>query len=238
MDALAAAAWGCAGIAAAVGAELGAAGLLRAVLLAREPLSGEHIDSAVYHRSLWTPGQPALWPARLALAASGLLLAAGLLHAQWLTGPALLAWSGALMWDLWTWERVAASVKFVTWRRGWQRSPRRVAVSDLREVLIVQPRRPPSLLGPAWRPEAAQLVLRLRDGSGAQLPATLTWFGGERRLEDIANFVRLQMDLVADNRRRAAADKRAAVRRARQPPPPPLHPSAKIDPRALPRAPG
>jgi hypothetical protein len=238
MDVLEAAAWGAAGIAVAVAGEAVAARLVRAVLLAREPLSGEHIDSAVYHRSLWTPGQPALWPARLALLASGLLLAAGPRVGGWLGGPALLAWSAALAWDLWTWERVAASVKFVTWRRGWQRSARRVAVSQLREVLICSRRRPHALLRAGWQPDAAQLVLRLRDGSGAQLPATLTWFGGERRLEDVAGFIRLQMDVVADNRRRAAADKRAAARRAHQAPPSPLHPTARIDPLALPRAPG
>ena len=59
--------------------------------------------------------------------------------------------------------------------------------------------------------------------------------GGEARLEEVAHFVRMQMDLVADNRRRAAADKRAAARRARQPPPAPAHPATKIDPLALPR---
>jgi hypothetical protein len=234
MDVLGAVAWGGAGITAAVGLELGAARLLRAVLLAREPLSGEHIDSAVYHRSLWTPGQPELWPARIALAASGVLVAADLGGlAGWLMEPALLAWCGALAWDLWTWERVAASVKFVTWRRGWQRGARRVAVSELREVQVVQCPRPRS--GPGrLRPDAAHIVLRLADGS-ARLPATLAWFGGEAHLEEVANFVRMQMDVVADNRRRAAADKRAAVRRARQAPPPPVHPATKIDPQALPR---
>jgi len=236
MNVLAAVAWGGAGIATAVGMELGAARLLRAVLLAREPLSGEHIDSAVYHRSLWTPGQPELWPARVALGASGLFAAADLGGlAGWLMEPALLAWCAALAWDLWTWERVAASVKFVNWRRGWQRSARRVAVSELREVTVFQRPRPRRGLH-RLRPDAAHLVLRLADGSGARLPATLTWFGGEARLEEVANFVRMQMDLVADNRRRAAADKRAAARRARQPPPPPVHPAAKIDPMALPRA--
>jgi len=235
MDVLAAVAWGGAGIATAVGTELAAARLLRAVLLAREPLSGEHIDSAVYHRSLYTPGQPELWPARIALGASGLLAGADLGGlAGWLMEPALLAWCAALAWDLWHWERVAASVKFVNWRRGWQRSARRVAVSELREVTVFQRPRPRRGLH-RLRPDAAHLVLRLADGSGARLPATLTWFGGEARLEEVANFVRMQMDLVADNRRRAAADKRAAARRARQPPPAPAHPATKIDPLALPR---
>ena len=149
MDVLAAVAWGGAGIATAVGMELGAARLLRAVLLAREPLSGEHIDSAVYHRSLWTPDQPELWPARIALGASGLLAAADLGGvAGWLMEPALLAWCAALAWDLWTWERVAASVKFVTWRRGWQRSARRVAVSELREVAVFRCPRPRARAAP------------------------------------------------------------------------------------------
>ena len=178
MDVLAAMAWGGAGIATAVGAELGAAQLLRAALLAREPLSGEHIDSAVYHRSLWTPGQPELWFARIALGASGLLAAADLGGlAGWLMEPALLAWCAALAWDLWTWERVAASVTFVTWRRGWQRSARRVAVSELREVAVHRQPRPRGGLR-CLRTDPAHLVLRLADGS-ARLPATLAWLGGE-----------------------------------------------------------
>lgn len=206
---------------------------VRAALLAHQPLSGEHTDSVVYERSLWTPGERELLPVRLALLASGLLAAVALARDDWPLWPALLAWAFALGWDMWTWERVAASVKFVSWRRGWRKSARRVAVSELREVLVVERKRPAkgsARLGPA----ACQLVLMLSGGKAVKLPRTGSALGGEEKVENLANFVRLQMDVVADNRRRAVADKRAALRRAMRQVEP-SHPAGKLDASALPR---
>lgn len=233
MDALTTALIGAAGVATAVVLQYTAVRGLRAVLLAYQPLSGEHTDSALYERSLWTPGENSLLPVWLALLASGLLGATASRSAEWPLWPALALWAFAVGWDLWVWERVAASVKFVTWRRGWRQSARRVAISDLREVMVVERNRPTR--GPAWlRPGVCQFVLMLKDGKAVKLPRTGASLGGEGRVEDLANFVRLQMDVVADNRRRAAADKRAALRRALHPLEP-AHPATKLDPSALPR---
>jgi hypothetical protein len=232
MDALTTALIAAVAVAAAALLEHGAARSLRVALLAYQPLSGEHTDSALYERSLWTGRENGLLPVWLALLASGLLAAAALGSPGWPLWPALLVWTFALGWDLWTWERVAASVKFVTWRRGWRKSARRVAISDLRDVLVVERNRPAR--GPAWlRPGVCQLVLMLKDGKAVKLPRTGASLGGEGKVEDLANFVRLQMDVVADNRRRAAADKRAALRRALHPMEP-AHPATKVDPSALP----
>ena len=205
---------------------------LRTAWLAHAPVSGEHTDSVVYHRSLWTAGQPDLLAMGAALVVSGWLLAAAWQFARWPLWPAPLVWLAALGWDLWRWERAAASVKFVSWQRGWQHSTRRVAVSELREVNVVERRFAcPGL--PAWaQPGSCYLALMLRDEKAIKLPRTGVWFGGLARVEDLANFVRLQMDMVADNRRRAAADKRAAARRALQPVEP-AHPATKIDPLAV-----
>ena len=212
----------------AIGVERALVRLTQAVWLAYEPLCGEHTDSVVYHRSLWTPGQRDLSGAAAALVASGLLLAAAW---QWPSGllatAALALWLAALAWDLWRWERVAASVKFVSWRRGWRHSARRVAVSDLKEVNVVERSHAwPGL--PAWaQPSTCYVALSLRDGKLVKLPRTGALFGGARRVEALANFVRLQIDGVADNRRRAVADKRSAARRALVAPrPAPETPSA------------
>ncbi|MBA3623536.1 MAG: hypothetical protein H0W48_03590 [Methylibium sp.] len=233
MDALTTALIGAAGVAAAVLLQYAVVRGLRVALLAYRPLSGEHTDSALYERSLWTPGERGLLPVWLALIAAGLLAATALRSSDGPLWPALAMWAVAVGWDLWAWERVAASVKFVTWRRGWRKSSRRVAISDLREVLVVERNRPAR--GPAWlRPGACQLVLMLKTGKAVKMPRTGALLGGEGRVEDLANFVRLQMDVVADNRRRAAADKRAALRRALHPMAP-AHPATKLDPSALPR---
>lgn len=219
-------------VAAAVLLQRGAVRGLRAAWLAHEPVSGEHTDSVVYHRSLWTPGEPEVLGTAGLLLLSGLAAAAGLQFKDWPLWPALLLWFGAVAWDLWTWARVAASVKFVSWRRGWRHSARRVAVSDLSEVNVVERRPRPSRL-PAWaRPSACYLALVMRDGKAVKLPRTGTLFGGEAEVERLANFVRMQMDVVADNRRRAAADKRSAARRALLPQMP-MHPASKLDPLAL-----
>ena len=220
-------------VALALLAEHAAARGLRRAWLARRPLSGEHDDSVVYERSLWTPGEPDMEIALALLALAGVLAAASF-QADFPPWLALPPWLAALGWDLWTWQRAAASVKFVAWQRGWRRSARRVAVSDLREVQVAERRAHWPGLPPRWQPVAWQPVLVLRSGKVVKLPRTGALFGGEARADALAEFVRLQIDQVADNRRRAAADKRAAARRALQPPPPPVHPATRIDPLALP----
>lgn len=220
-------------IAAAVALERAVQQGLRAAWLAHEPLSGEHTDSVVYHRSLWTPGEADLLGVAGLLALSGALAAASLFGGTGSLWLALPAWLAALALDLARWQRVAASVKFVSWRRGWRRSARRIAVSDLREVSVVER----SAFGSRWpalaRPRVGYVALLLRNGKAVKLPRNGALFGGDTEVERLANFVRLQMDMVADNRRRAAADKRAALRRAMQPMAP-AHPATKLDGSALP----
>jgi hypothetical protein len=207
---------------------------LRALWLRMRPVSGEHADSFVYQRNLWAPDQPDTLAVAAALVCSGLLLAAQLRGITGLLPAAALLWLGALAWDLWAWERVAASVKFVSWQRGWRKSARRVAISDLREVRVSEKRRLGRDLPSYLVPATCSLVLVLSDGKAVRLPRTGSLFGGAASVQKLADFVHMQMDMVADNRRRAAADKRAAARRAMQPPPPPMHQASKVDPGAIP----
>ena len=177
--------------------------ITRAVLLSAAPLSGEHMDSFLYERSLWTPGEKDLVALWLALLAAGALTwSAFSFDMTWLLGLAALAWLGALAWDLWTWERVAASVKFVTWRRGWQHSARRVPISKLAEVHVTEK----SFLGPLG---VCYLALETDDGKAVKLPRT-GLPGGLGRVENVANFVRLQMQQVEDLRKRVANERKRA----------------------------
>ncbi|HEU4460450.1 MAG TPA: hypothetical protein VFR90_15120 [Methylibium sp.] len=205
---------------------------LRAAALAFEPVSGEHTDSVVYHRDLLALTE------RDMQTVFGLLLAAAVSgavawHAPgWPAWPSLVAWLGALGWDLWTWERAAGSVKFVSWKRGWRQSARRVAVSDLAEVNVVV-RRGASAKGIGRAlPPTCYLALLMADGKAVKLPRTGAWPFGERRVEDFANFVRMQIAVVADLRRRAEAEKRSAARHAAVEQEP-VHPAQKIDPLAI-----
>ncbi|MGA0612220.1 hypothetical protein [Caldimonas sp. KR1-144] len=206
--------------------QLAAAGL-RALLLAQKPLSGEHLDSRLYHRQLLTPHEPQMLTLGALLASAGLAAVLGFAGAwPWLM-LAVMLWMAALGWDMWHWERAAASVKFVAWRRGWQRSARRLAVTEIKEVHVVEKVGGWSWMPQSLRPTACYVALVRRDGSAVKLPRTGTWFGGLTRVENLANFVRMQIDIVSDTRKRVAADKRRAAKRAVQESLRPVHPAAR-----------
>lgn len=206
-------------ICAAVAAEMLVARGAAAVALSYAPLSGDQTDSVTYQRSQLTPGEPALRAVWAGTAAAGALFwAAATFDMGWFYLLGLLAWLAALAWDAWTWERAAASVKFVSWRRGWQHSTRRVPVAQVSEVHVVEK---PSALNFGLfklRYAACYVALQMSDGKAIKLPRTAT-LGDLNRVEDYANFVRLQMQMVDDTRKRVAAEKRAEARRAGLPDP-------------------
>ncbi|AKJ27018.1 PH domain-containing protein [Caldimonas brevitalea] len=176
---------------------------IRAVQLSAAPLSGDHVDSVYYERSAWTPGERdniVLW---LALGTAGGALWASMLFDIRTALLAVPAWLAALGWDLWRWERAAASVKFVSWRRGWRQSARRVPVSRLASVDVHEK----PVLGPL---SVCSLRLTLDDGKVVKLPRTCS-LGGLDRVEDVANFIRLQMQQVEELRRRRANEQRRQV---------------------------
>jgi hypothetical protein len=192
--------------------EVGAAKAVRAVQLSAAPLSGDAMDSFVYERSLLTPERD-LYIVWAGLIGAGLL--GGLAWSfgpGWLYALALLVWVAALGWDLWTWERAAASVKHVSWRRGWKHSTRQVPVSHIHEVHVVEK---PGL-GPLG---VCYIALTLADGKAVKLPRTST-LGSLGRVEDVANFIRLQMQQVQEMRERRANEKRRE--RARKEPKDPV----------------
>lgn len=190
-----------------------------AACLSYAPLSGDETDSVTYQRSLFTPGERALLGVWGGLVAAGLLWWLGAAYdSGWLVALGLLAWLGALAWDVWTWERVAASVKFVSWRRGWQHSTRRVPVSQVHQLHVVEKESVVPLGLARVRIAACYIALEMADGKAIKLPRTAV-IGGLERVENVANFVRLQMQMVEDTRKRVAAEKRAEARRAGKPSP-------------------
>lgn len=195
--------WFVVSVGAAVLAHQAVVRAVKAVQLSASPLSGEHMDSFVYERTLLAVSETDMlwtWAALLAAGAGWWGYAQGLPEAAWFGAVGMLAWLGAVGWDLWCWERVAASVKFVTWRRGWRHSPRRVPVSRLTELHVVEK---PGPLGLG----ACYIALQMDDGKAIKLPRTSVPLQ-LRRVEDVANFVRLQMQQVEEMRRRAANERR------------------------------
>lgn len=192
--------------------------LLR-TLLGRQPLSGEEADCHVYHRNPWALDRGAAWAVLGGLILSGSLAAAVPVQGEWLWAPALLLWLGALALDLWTWERVACGVHAVAWRRGWRKPLRRVAVAELRGVRVTR--------GHAWgrrvpewlQPGSCRLALELTDGTAVELPRTAHLFGGREAVQQMARFLRLQIEEASSDERLEAGARRAAARRKPQPQP-------------------
>jgi hypothetical protein len=197
----------------AFGVEQGLARIVKTVLLSYEPLSGDQTDSAVMHRSLLTPGSAdnhRLWAALLG---AGLAFWAAWRLGVWWAAAGVVLVAAALAWDLWTWERAAVGVRRVSWRQGWQKSVRNVPVSQVREVELVE--KPGwSALGPlADKLGACYLRLRLHTGDSLKLPRTST-LTGRNGLEDMANFLRMQMALADEEKQRLAKDQQRAAKPA------------------------
>jgi hypothetical protein len=194
-------------LAAAAGLQRLLVRLARTVILSYAPLSGDQSDSVVYHRSLLTPGDA---DNRIII---GLVAASGL--ATWLAirfhggwgWLALLALAGALAWDLWTWERAAVSVRLVSWRRGWKKSVRRVPVSQVAEVVVTEKPHPWLRGELGTRLGSCYLRLQLHTGDALRLPRTSA-LTGSTQLEDVANFLRLQMGAADEEKRRTANERR------------------------------
>jgi hypothetical protein len=181
--------------------------LARAVLLAYAPLSGDHSDSVVYHRSLLTPGDMdnrVIWALITTSGVFTWLALRGNGRWGWL---AVLALLGALAWDLWTWERAAVSVRRVSWRRGWKKSVRRVPVSQVAEVVVAE--KPLTWLGGllGHRLGSCHLRLQLYTGDAVRLPRTSA-LADATVLEDVANFLRLQMGAADEEKRRNAQERK------------------------------
>lgn len=180
---------------------------VRAVLLSFKPLSGEQTDSVHYSRSIFTPGSrdaALVWLGLVltALGAAGAWVGSGTW--AWL---ALLGFALALGWDLWTWERVAVSTRTVSWRRGWRHSTRQLPISRVTDVHLVEKRLADNL-GPLAQPlGTCYVALQLRDGGVAKLPRSGI-LASRSRVEDVANFVRMQLAIVQEERERSKNDKR------------------------------
>lgn len=181
--------------------------ILRGTILIVRPLTGDK-DAVVYHRSIFTPGSHevlALW---------ALLIASGAMWWIWLTldypslnAPAIVIFGVSVGWELWTWERVAASTRYVAWRRGWQQGTRRVHIKSMRDVRVSE--KQPGLVLGRWVHSACRLTVILRNGKTARLPTTST-LASLHEVEGTMDFLRLQLEEADKIRRRMAATARQA----------------------------
>jgi hypothetical protein len=180
---------------------------VRAVETSFKPLSGDLTDVMVYHRSLFTLRSRDVQITWLALGCGAVGVALALASSRGWVWLALLGLVAALGWDLWTWERAAVSTRLVSWRRGWRRSIRQVPISQIREVHLVE-RPAADWLGPLAGPLGQVYVaLELREGGVAKLPRTSA-LASRARVEDLANYIRMQVAIVEEDRTRKVNEKR------------------------------
>lgn len=188
---------------------------LRGWRLRRDPLVSSLDNAIFYQRSLLTFASRAVRRLWLLLGAAALAATLALLwHGLfWLPAVLLLAW--ALQQDLAHWECVAVSPWQVAWRRGWQRSIRRLPLTQVARVHLVErelARRHGWIARWAGRPlGSCYLALELHNGRAVKLPRT-DWLSGRAAVERAARFLR-QRQRSAERERRQSLLVRRQVRR-------------------------
>ncbi|MEO8299758.1 MAG: hypothetical protein ABI574_18330 [Burkholderiales bacterium] len=149
---------------------------LRSGLDRVQPLLGEPDEAVAYQRGVLTPGTADLRWVRAALGLAGLALWLGwAVHGAGYAAAAL-ALAAALVVDLRTWQCVAVSPWQIAWQRGWGQRVRRLPLSQVAAVHVVE--RPAA--GPLARAlarlgvhvGAAYLAVVFHSGRAVKLPRT------------------------------------------------------------------
>lgn len=207
----------CAALLGSVALQQTLSGALRRWRLRQDPLVSSLHDASFYQRSLLTFASRDVRRLWVLLAATALAAALALLwHGLfWLPAALLLAW--ALQHDLAHWECVAVSPWQIAWRRGWQRSIRRLPLTQVARVHLVErelSHRHGWLARWAGRPlGSCYLALELHNGRAVKLPRT-DWLTGRAVVERAAHFLR-QRQRSSERERRQSLLVRRQVRRDR-----------------------
>ncbi|HNB46096.1 MAG TPA: hypothetical protein PLW24_25730 [Burkholderiaceae bacterium] len=192
---------------------------LRSALLRRDPLVSAVDQTVSYHRSLAALTAPDVRRTWRGLLGAGGLAACGLLLSPLCFLPALGLLGLALKNDIETWECVAISPWQVAWRRGWQRSIRRLPLVQVARVHLVERALPPEhgWFARRWGRElgSCYLALELHSGRAVKLPRT-SLLADRELVEHAARFLRRRLREAERERRQALRDHQRATRRARR----------------------
>lgn len=193
---------------------------VKAVLWSVSPLSTGEPQAYAYERDVWRTAEPAMLQVLIAVLASGLVMWLGLVTAQgWLGGLGVLAWIGALLFDLQRWERVAVSANNLWFQRGFWEKVHQVAYENIRDAHIEEKDAAGFTLRRGRHNRVCRLQVRMKDKRVVALPKTDAWSGlGD--VEEVANQLRQRLRHLEDRaavKRSEVAAHEAAQRAAQTP---------------------
>lgn len=198
-----------------------AARAVKAVLWSVSPLAEGEPQAFSYERDVWRTAEPGAMQVVGAAAGAGLLFwIAGLAHSWWLVALALLAWGGAVAFDLLSWQRVAVSANNLWFQRGLGQTVHQVAFENIRDVAVEERDEGWFTLRRGRKNRVCRLQVRMKDKRVVALPKTDA-HTGLTDVEEVANQLRQRLRHLEDResiRRSQAKGSEAAQEAAAQPP--------------------
>lgn len=186
---------------------------VKAVLWSVSPLSTGEPQAYAYERDVWRTAEPAMLQVQAAVLGSGLVVWLGAVAGQsWLSGLGVLAWIGALLFDLQRWERVAVSANNLWFQRGFWEKVHQVAYENIRDAHIEEKDAGGFTLRRGRDNRVCRLQVRMKDKRVVALPKTDA-HSGLADVEEVANQLRQRLrhleDRAAMKRSEAAAHEAA-----------------------------
>ncbi len=186
---------------------------VKAVLWSVSPLSTGEPQAYAYERDVWRTAEPATLQVQAAVLGSGLVVWLGAVAGQsWLSGLGVLAWIGALLFDLQRWERVAVSANNLWFQRGFWEKVHQVAYENIRDGHIEEKDAGGFTLRRGRDNRVCRLQVRMKDKRVVALPKTDA-HSGLADVEEVANQLRQRLrhleDRAAMKRSEAAAHEAA-----------------------------
>lgn len=187
---------------------------VKAVLWSVSPLSTGEPQAYAYERDVWRTAEPAMLQVQAAVLGSGLVVWLGAVAGQsWLSGLGVLAWIGALLFDLQRWERVAVSANNLWFQRGFWEKVHQVAYENIRDAHIEEKDAGGFTLRRGRDNRVCRLQVRMKDKRVVALPKTDA-HSGLADVEEVANQLRQRLRHLED--REAMKRSEAAAHEAAQ----------------------
>ena len=187
---------------------------VKAVLWSVSPLSTGEPQAYAYERDVWRTAEPATLQVQAAVLGSGLVVWLGAVAGQsWLSGLGVLAWIGALLFDLQRWERVAVSANNLWFQRGFWEKVHQVAYENIRDAHIEEKDAGGFTLRRGRDNRVCRLQVRMKDKRVVALPKTDA-HSGLADVEEVANQLRQRLRHLED--REAMKRSEAAAHEAAQ----------------------
>jgi hypothetical protein len=171
---------------------------VKAVLWSVSPLSSGEPQAFAYERDVWRTAEPeTMQVAGAALAAGAVVWLGGVTDSGWITALGVLAWLGAMGFDLLRWERVAVSANNLWFQRGFWETVHQVAYENIRDANVEEKDAAGFTLLRGRRNRVCRLQVRMKDKRLVALPKTDA-YSGLGDVEAVANQLRQRLRHLED----------------------------------------